>query len=40
MPEEAHQMVGELPKKWLKAKARPIEKVQSGDCIFATQNQP
>ena len=39
-PEEAHHMTGELAKKWRKAKARPIEKVQPDDCIFATQNHP
>jgi transposase InsO family protein len=39
-PEEAHQMEGELAKKWRKAKPRTTEKVQPGDCIFVTQNQP
>lgn len=39
-PAEAHQMAGELVKKWRKVKARSIEKVQPDDCIFATQNHP
>ena len=39
-PDEAHKMAGELPKKWRKTKARVIEKMQPGDHIFATQNQP
>ncbi len=39
-PEEAHHMTGELAKKWRKAKTHASEKVQSDDCIFATQNHP
>lgn len=39
-PEQAHQMEGELGRRWRKPKHRATEKIQSKEGILATQNRP